>query len=116
MNEENATGRSDAVRVGLLGTGLMGTAMAHRLLGQSVTVIAWDRAAEHARPLTDQGAEVVRSAGEVVDAADAVITMLPTAQIVPAHVLASSPRPASTLSNQDRSCGTGAAQACSATT
>ena len=30
-------------RVGLLGTGLMGTAMAHRLLNQGVAVIAWDR-------------------------------------------------------------------------
>jgi 3-hydroxyisobutyrate dehydrogenase-like beta-hydroxyacid dehydrogenase len=30
-------------RVGFLGTGLMGSAMAHRLLDQRFGVIAWDR-------------------------------------------------------------------------
>lgn len=75
------TGRNDS-RVGLLGTGLMGTAMAHRLLSQGVSVIAWDRKPEHAQPLAERGAEIAGSAAEVVRRAEFVITMLPTAAIV----------------------------------
>ena len=73
-------------RVGLLGTGLMGTAMAHRLLDQGVAVIAWDRDPNHVQPLAARGAEVAGTASEVVSGAHAVITMLPTAEIVLAVV------------------------------
>src|SRR5579884_3644607 len=69
-------------RVGLLGTGLMGTAMAHRLLSEGVEVIAWDREADHVQPLAERGAQVASTAGEVVSDAQAVITMLPTAEVV----------------------------------
>ena len=73
-------------RVGLLGVGLMGSAMADRLLSQGFGVIAWDAAPAHATPLVQRGARVVGSAGEVVSNADLVITMLPTAEIVLAVV------------------------------
>lgn len=73
-------------RVGLLGTGLMGTAMAHRLLDQGVAVIAWDRDPNHVQPLAARGAEVAGTASEVVSGAHAVITMLPAAEIVLAVV------------------------------
>src|SRR6185437_12071824 len=79
------TGATD-VRVGLLGTGLMGTAMAHRLLGQGVAVIAWDREPDHVQPLAARGAEVAGTAAEVVSSAESVITMLPTADVVLAVV------------------------------
>ena len=79
------SGATDS-RVGLLGTGLMGTAMAHRLLNQGVAVIAWDRQPDHVQPLAERGAEVARTAGEVVSSAQAVITMLPTAEVVLAVV------------------------------
>lgn len=69
-------------RVGLLGTGLMGTAMAHRLLNQGLAVIAWDREPDHVQALAERGAEVASTAGEVVGSAQAVITMLPTADVV----------------------------------
>ena len=75
------SGTTDS-RVGVLGTGLMGTAMAHRLLDQGREVIAWDRAPDHVQPLAERGAEVAGTAGEVVSSARAVITMLPTAEIV----------------------------------
>ncbi len=75
------SGATDS-RVGLLGTGLMGTAMAHRLLNQGVAVVVWDRQRDHAEPLADRGAEVASTAAEVVSSARAVITMLPTAEIV----------------------------------
>ena len=79
------SGATDSL-VGLLGTGLMGSAMAHRLLDQGVAVIAWDREPDHVRPLAERGAEVASSSSQVVRSAQAVITMLPTAEIVLAVV------------------------------
>ncbi|HET6509058.1 MAG TPA: NAD(P)-dependent oxidoreductase [Baekduia sp.] len=68
--------------VAVLGTGLMGTAMAHRMLDQGLAVVVWDRTIDHARPLAERGAEVAATAAEAVRDARAVITMLPTADIV----------------------------------
>ena len=76
-----SAGENDS-RVGLLGVGLMGTAMAHRLLSQGVPVIAWDRTPGHVEALAARGAEVAGTPGEVVSSADAVITMLPSAEVV----------------------------------
>jgi len=70
------------VRVGLLGVGLMGSAMARRLLDQGIAVIAWDRDPEHARPLEGRGGELAETPGEVVKGAGVVLTMLPTADII----------------------------------
>jgi 3-hydroxyisobutyrate dehydrogenase len=70
------------VRVGLLGVGLMGSAMAHRLLDQGVEVIAWDRNPEQIAALVERGAERGDEPADVVSGADVVITMLPTAPIV----------------------------------
>ncbi len=69
-------------RVGLLGVGLMGSAMAHRLLNEGIQVVAWDVDPGHIQALEQRGASIASSAGEVVSAADVVITMLPTAEIV----------------------------------
>lgn len=69
-------------RVGLLGTGLMGSAMAHRLLNEGHAVIAWDRDRRHVDALGERGAEVAGAPADVVSGADVVITMLPTAEVV----------------------------------
>jgi 3-hydroxyisobutyrate dehydrogenase len=66
----------------MLGTGLMGSAMGERLLEQGIEVIAWDRAEEHARVLEAAGGQAAGSPQEVLAKATAVITMLPTAEIV----------------------------------
>lgn len=71
-----------ASRVGMLGVGLMGSAMAHRLLNEGVEVVAWDRDPGHVGALGQRGANIASSAGDVVSSADVVITMLPTAEIV----------------------------------
>ena len=68
--------------MGLLGVGLMGSAMAHRLLEQGITVVAWDRDSEHLRGLEGSGGKSLKGPGEVVSGATTVITMLPTAAIV----------------------------------
>jgi len=70
------------VRVGLLGVGLMGSAMAHRLLDQGIEVVAWDRNPEQVTAVEERGAERGDEPAEVVRGADVVITMLPTAPIV----------------------------------
>ncbi|MGH2884549.1 MAG: NAD(P)-dependent oxidoreductase [Solirubrobacteraceae bacterium] len=74
--------RNASARVGLLGVGLMGSAMAHRLLNEEIAVVAWDRESSHVEALAQRGADVAGSAGDVVSVADVVITMLPTAEIV----------------------------------
>jgi 3-hydroxyisobutyrate dehydrogenase len=70
------------VRVGLLGVGLMGSAMAHRLLDRGIAVSAWDRDLDHLRGLEGRGGEPVKAPGEVLSGATVVITMLPTATAV----------------------------------
>jgi 3-hydroxyisobutyrate dehydrogenase len=64
------------MRVGLLGVGLMGSAMAHRLLEQGFAVSAWDRTPRHAEALAEKGARPVSRPEEVVGEAGVVITML----------------------------------------
>ncbi|HEX4731921.1 MAG TPA: NAD(P)-dependent oxidoreductase [Solirubrobacterales bacterium] len=78
----NTDADKQKVRVGLLGVGLMGSAMAHRLLDQGIEVLAWDRNAEKIAALVERGAERGDEPAAVVRGADVVITMLPTAPIV----------------------------------
>jgi 3-hydroxyisobutyrate dehydrogenase len=78
----NAEINQEKVRVGLLGVGLMGSAMANRLLDRGVAVIAWDRDSEHLCALEGRGGEPAGAPGEVVSGATVVITMLPTAAVV----------------------------------
>ena len=69
-------------RVGILGTGLMGSAMGRRLLEQGIEVIAWDRTPEHASALEAAGGRAAGAPEEVLAGASTVITMLPTAEIL----------------------------------
>jgi 3-hydroxyisobutyrate dehydrogenase len=78
----NSNANQEKVRVGLLGVGLMGSAMAHRLLDRGFAVIAWDRDSEHVRVLEGRGAEPANAPREVVSGAGVVITMLPTADVI----------------------------------
>jgi 3-hydroxyisobutyrate dehydrogenase-like beta-hydroxyacid dehydrogenase len=76
-----STGKHEG-RVGLLGVGLMGTAMGHRLLDEAIEVIAWDHTSEHTRTIEERGGARAENPNEVVIGADVVITMLPTAPII----------------------------------
>jgi 3-hydroxyisobutyrate dehydrogenase len=78
----NAKANQEKVRVGLLGVGLMGSAMAHRLLDRGIAVIAWDRDSEQLRALEGRGGEPTEGPSEVVSRAGVVITMLPTAAVI----------------------------------
>ena len=62
--------------VALLGTGIMGAAMARNLLGAGMEVSAWNRSSEKAGPLADDGATVVGDPTEAARGADFLLTML----------------------------------------
>src|SRR5260370_34296384 len=49
------------MRVAVLGTGIMGTGMAHSLLRSGLDVIVWNRTRDRAAPLAADGADVAGS-------------------------------------------------------
>jgi len=69
-------------RVAVLGTGIMGSAMARNLLRAGLAVTVWDRSPEATAGLERDGARAAGSPAEAVRDADVVITMLPTAAVV----------------------------------
>lgn len=60
----------------ILGTGIMGAPMARNLAKAGHDVRAWNRSADKARPLADDGITVVEDASEAVRGAEVVVTML----------------------------------------
>jgi 3-hydroxyisobutyrate dehydrogenase len=62
--------------VTLLGTGLMGAGMARSLLRAGLAVTVWNRSADKARPLAEDGATVASDPVSAVADADVVVTML----------------------------------------
>ncbi len=80
-DQEGASPGADTVAV--LGAGsTMGFAMARNIVRAGIPVRAWNRTAEKARPLADDGAEVLSSAAEAADGAGIVLTMLSDADAV----------------------------------
>ena len=69
-------------RVAVLGTGIMGAAMARRLVGANLSTTVWDRSPSVTAPLGEAGAQVASSPAAAVRDAAIVITMLPTANVV----------------------------------
>jgi 3-hydroxyisobutyrate dehydrogenase len=68
------------VNVAILGTGIMGSAMARRLTGAGHSVRVWSRPLADASSLP--GVEVGATAGEAARGADAVVTMAPDAPAI----------------------------------
>ncbi|MBC7267136.1 MAG: NAD(P)-dependent oxidoreductase [Streptomyces sp.] len=62
--------------VAVLGTGIMGAAMARNLTRAGHTVRVWNRTRDKAEPLTADGAHLADTPAEAVEGADAVLTML----------------------------------------
>ncbi len=67
---------SPAPSVALLGTGIMGGAMARRVLGAGLPLRVWNRTPEKARPLVEAGAVLADGPADAVRGADVVVTML----------------------------------------
>ena len=68
--------------VAVIGTGIMGSAMARNLVRAGLRTTVWDRSAAAASPPADAGAMVAPSVPTAVAGAHVMITMLPTAAVV----------------------------------
>ncbi len=64
------------MRIGICGTGKMGSAIAERLMEEGRQVSVWNRTHERAQPLLDQGAEFAESPAALAAGCDAVISMV----------------------------------------
>jgi 3-hydroxyisobutyrate dehydrogenase len=69
-------------KVAVLGTGIMGAAMARNLLSAGMEVQAWNRSREKAEPLEKEGAEVADNPEDAAQGADFILTMLADADAV----------------------------------
>lgn len=68
-------------KVAVLGTGIMGGAMARNLSKSGFETRVWNRSKEKAEPLADDGATVADTPAEAANGADFLITMLPDAEV-----------------------------------
>ncbi|MCD9873014.1 NAD(P)-dependent oxidoreductase [Streptomyces guryensis] len=67
---------TDQLTVGVLGTGIMGAAMARNLVRAGHSVRAWNRTRAKAEPLAADGAHIADTPAGAVQGADVVLTML----------------------------------------
>ncbi|GEC05301.1 dehydrogenase [Streptomyces spinoverrucosus] len=67
---------TDTRTVTVLGTGIMGAAMARNLARAGLGVRAWNRSRDKAEPLAADGAHIAGTPAEAVEGADVVLTML----------------------------------------
>jgi 3-hydroxyisobutyrate dehydrogenase len=67
---------ADAAAIALLGTGTMGLPIGSNLVKAGLPLRVWNRNADKAKPLGEQGATVAASPGDAVAGADVVITVL----------------------------------------
>ncbi|TPW72937.1 NAD(P)-dependent oxidoreductase [Schumannella sp. 10F1B-5-1] len=68
--------KEHSMKVGIIGLGEMGAAMARRLLDQGVGVTVWNRTASAADALVMRGAALAGSAAELATGHDLIISML----------------------------------------
>ncbi|MGW7525669.1 NAD(P)-dependent oxidoreductase [Streptomyces sp. NPDC054783] len=67
---------TDKPTVSVLGTGIMGAAMARNLCRAGLGVRVWNRTREKAEPLAADGARIAGTPAEAVEGTDVVVTML----------------------------------------
>jgi 3-hydroxyisobutyrate dehydrogenase len=78
----DAQDRIEEMRVAVLGTGIMGSAMARNLIAAGLATTVWDRSPSAPAPLAPAGARAAPSAADAVAGARVVSIMLPTADVV----------------------------------
>jgi 3-hydroxyisobutyrate dehydrogenase len=64
------------MKIGICGTGRMGSSIAQRLMSVGHEVGVWNRNSAKTKPLTDAGAKLYASPAELVDGGEVVIIML----------------------------------------
>jgi 3-hydroxyisobutyrate dehydrogenase-like beta-hydroxyacid dehydrogenase len=72
----------DKMRVGLIGLGLLGSAMAERLLQHGFAVRGFDLDAQRREELASLGGEPAAAAGDVLAGSEVVLLSLPTSEVV----------------------------------
>jgi 3-hydroxyisobutyrate dehydrogenase len=77
---------TDQPSVAVLGTGIMGAPIARNIAAAGLETRAWNRTRAKAEPLAEHGVTVADTAGEAVDGADLVVTMLANGDAVE-HVM-----------------------------
>ena len=70
------------MKVAVLGTGIMGGAMARRAAAAGIEVTAWSEPLDDARPLEADGVRVAETVREAAVDADIVVTMAPDAEAI----------------------------------
>jgi 3-hydroxyisobutyrate dehydrogenase len=68
--------RDQIMKIGVCGTGRMGSAIAQRLMAVGHEVSVWNRNAAKTKPLVDAGAKSFGSPAELVEACEVIIVML----------------------------------------
>jgi 3-hydroxyisobutyrate dehydrogenase len=84
---------TDRAGVAVLGTGIMGSAMASNLVAAGLPTTVWDRSAAATAPLAAAGAVVAASRWDAIRDVQLVITMLPDAEVVDSVMFAGGPPP-----------------------
>ena len=64
------------MKIGVCGTGRMGSSIAQRLMSVGYDVAVWNRTSAKTTPLTDAGARLVASPAELIEGCEVVIVML----------------------------------------
>ncbi len=75
------------MKIGLIGVGELGSAIAHNYLKTTHELLVYDRRPEAAAPFVARGAGAAGSAAELAAAVDVVLTALPTPAVVEAALL-----------------------------
>jgi 3-hydroxyisobutyrate dehydrogenase len=82
------------MKIAILGLGLMGSAIALRLLQQGHQVKGWNRGSERARAMVDQGLTVARDPRAAIDDTEVAIVVLSDAAAIRETLLADDVKPA----------------------
>lgn len=88
------------MRVGFLGTGLMGEPMALRLLGSGTPLVVWNRTRAKTATLREAGAEVAADVATVFARAEIVLAMLADEAALDAVLARNTPRFASLVAGR----------------
>ena len=72
------------MKIGIAGTGRMGTAIGQRLMGEGHELIVWNRTKDKTKLLVDAGAKTAASPAALAKAADIIITILTDAAAIDA--------------------------------
>jgi 3-hydroxyisobutyrate dehydrogenase len=73
---------ADDTKVAVLGTGIMGAAMARNLLSAGMEVRVWNRSREKAEPLSQDGAQIADTPVDAARGADFLLTILADADAI----------------------------------